>query len=116
MAFYSLSIFRAYLPYINYWINYDYISTQLCENKDKPDMHCNGKCCLEKELREVAAEENTEKNSPPPQKIIIFQEMPSAAVKINFDLFTVLKSKFKKTSTAYSSPVIEITSPPPDRA
>lgn len=35
-------------------VNYDYISTVLCINKDKPEMHCNGKCQLMKELANAA--------------------------------------------------------------
>lgn len=34
----------------NYWINYQYYSKVLCENKNKPMLHCNGKCALSKEL------------------------------------------------------------------
>ena len=35
-------------------VNYDYISTVLCINKDKPELHCNGKCQLMKELANAA--------------------------------------------------------------
>lgn len=38
--------------------NYNYIANELCVNKDKPKMHCNGKCHLMKELAKKAAEEN----------------------------------------------------------
>jgi len=31
-------------------MNYEYIATKLCENKDKPALKCNGKCHLMKEL------------------------------------------------------------------
>lgn len=41
---------RPALPFIEYWVNYDYIVNELCENKDKPTMHCDGKCHLNKEL------------------------------------------------------------------
>jgi hypothetical protein len=37
-------------PVIDYAINYDYISKVLCINKDKPELKCNGKCHLMKEL------------------------------------------------------------------
>lgn len=33
-----------------YQLNKDYISKELCENKDKPKMHCEGKCFLKKNL------------------------------------------------------------------
>jgi len=35
-----------------YAINKAYITKAFCENKDKPMMHCNGKCHLKKQLNE----------------------------------------------------------------
>lgn len=37
-------------PLVEYVVNYDYISTVLCENRDVPEMQCNGKCYLSKML------------------------------------------------------------------
>ena len=45
-------------PVVEYVVNYDYIVKVLCENKDKPEMHCNGKCHLTKELAKEAGAEN----------------------------------------------------------
>lgn len=33
-------------PIAAYIMNYDYISNVLCENKDKPELECDGKCYL----------------------------------------------------------------------
>lgn len=33
-----------------YRLNHRYIATQLCVNRDRPAMHCNGKCFLHHEL------------------------------------------------------------------
>lgn len=38
------------LPVVNYAVDYTYISENLCENKDKPELSCHGKCFLVKEL------------------------------------------------------------------
>jgi len=38
------------MPVYNYVVNYDYIVENLCENRDKPELSCNGKCFLAKEL------------------------------------------------------------------
>jgi hypothetical protein len=51
--------FTAWLIIAEYAINKDYIAKNLCINKEKPNLHCNGKCRLMKKLSE---EEN--KNSP----------------------------------------------------
>ena len=36
---------------LTYRLNHKYISTTLCENRNKPCMHCNGKCYLRKQLQ-----------------------------------------------------------------
>ncbi|MBC8644541.1 hypothetical protein H9W95_12115 [Flavobacterium lindanitolerans] len=46
------------LPVIEYAINYDYIATVLCINKDKPEMKCNGKCHLMKELAKSSQDDS----------------------------------------------------------
>lgn len=43
-------IFRPIFPVVEYMVNYDYIASVLCENTDKPEMQCNGKCYVAKEL------------------------------------------------------------------
>ena len=43
-------------------VNYDYIVTNLCENKSKPELKCNGKCHLTKQL--AKASESSSENSP----------------------------------------------------
>ena len=46
------------LPMVDYVVHYKHISEDLCENKDKPEMHCNGKCYLKKEIRKAMGDEN----------------------------------------------------------
>ncbi len=46
------SIFRPVFPVYDYFLNYDYIVNVLCINRDKPEMHCDGKCYLKKEFSE----------------------------------------------------------------
>tara|TARA_R110002033_G_scaffold747_3_gene6539 strand:- start:2658 stop:3032 length:375 start_codon:yes stop_codon:yes gene_type:complete len=41
-------------PVIDYAVNYDYITEVLCINKAKPEMYCNGKCHLMKELAKAS--------------------------------------------------------------
>lgn len=40
--------------YLAYVLNKEYIATSLCENKNKPAMHCNGKCHLSKQLAKAS--------------------------------------------------------------
>ncbi|WP_369049265.1 hypothetical protein [Tenacibaculum sp. UWU-22] len=63
LIFCSLEI-RPILPFIDYCLNYQYISQVLCVNKDKPELHCNGKCYLNKELKKVQETEKNNKKIP----------------------------------------------------
>ena len=47
-----VAMLRPIAPFVEYAINYDYISKVLCINKDKPELNCNGKCQLMKELKQ----------------------------------------------------------------
>ncbi len=55
-------LLKPIFPVIEYAINYDYIAKTLCVNKAKPQMHCNGKCHLMKQLAKTA--ENEKPTSP----------------------------------------------------
>ncbi|MET6996476.1 hypothetical protein [Chitinophaga defluvii] len=41
-----------YFVMLDFYINQNYIAKNLCINRDKPQMHCNGKCSLKKKLNE----------------------------------------------------------------
>ena len=47
----------------NYQINKDFISKNLCVNKAKPIMKCNGKCHLKKQLEKEDKKENSPASS-----------------------------------------------------
>jgi len=56
-------LLKLIFPVIDYVVNYNYISKVLCVNKDKPMLHCNGKCYLYKQLLK-AQQESAEKKLP----------------------------------------------------
>lgn len=56
----TLIVFRPVVPVMDYLIDYEYISTVLCINKDKPEMHCNGKCFLMQEMAKTAEDQQKE--------------------------------------------------------
>nr|WP_262916178.1 hypothetical protein [Flavobacterium algicola] len=62
------------MPVLDYIVNYDYISQVLCENKAKPELHCNGKCHLMKELAK-ASDENKDKTSDKKQSVKLIGEL-----------------------------------------
>ncbi|WP_396195675.1 hypothetical protein [Flavobacterium sp.] len=86
-------------PVIDYVVNYDYIAKVLCENKAKPELKCNGKCQLMKELAKAAEEEKpispTKKNQTQEAEILFFQEIPAlVAEQTSIVAKTVLNSHY----------------------
>lgn len=67
--FFSIVLLSAFLlpqlakigVFVSFKANQDFIAKVLCINKDKPEMKCNGKCHLAKELNKM---ENKEEGSP----------------------------------------------------
>ncbi len=91
-ALYVIAMLRPVMPVINYYINYDYIVAELCENKDKPVLKCNGKCHLTKELKKVNNGVDSEQKAPP----LNMKEYPVAPVFVNnsiFESFQLIKIK-----------------------
>ncbi len=50
---YVLAMVKPMLPVLEYYANYDYIANELCINKDKPYLECNGKCYLNLEEKRI---------------------------------------------------------------
>ncbi|MBS9463672.1 hypothetical protein KIM67_14730 [Flagellimonas sp. 389] len=71
-----LMLVKPLWPVAEYILNYDYISNVLCENKDKPQLQCNGKCYLA-----VMIAKETEQNEENPFGTSQEMEIP----QITFD-------------------------------
>jgi hypothetical protein len=63
LCVYSLVLLKPLFPFLDYAINKEYISKNLCENRNKPKLNCNGKCHLMKQLKKANAENPTEGNT-----------------------------------------------------
>ena len=55
------SSFSRFIVYAGFEANKEYIAKVLCVNRDKPWMHCNGKCYLVKKVQQ--AEQNEKKEA-----------------------------------------------------
>lgn len=67
-----LLFLKPVFPVVDYVLNYDYIANVLCENKAKPELKCNGKCQLMKNLAKASDEEkpiNSDKKDNAKQEI-----------------------------------------------
>lgn len=85
-------VFRPLIPLAEYAVNYDYIVTTLCVNKNKPEIHCNGKCYLSKELAKTNDSESSplQKTKNSGQKILdiyILPEVTEISVNEKFLFF-----------------------------
>lgn len=63
-------IFKPVFPVFEYITCYDYIVNELCVNKDKPELQCNGKCYLMKELSKTS---ESEKNKGDTTKKTVYE-------------------------------------------
>lgn len=87
------------LPVLEYVLNYDYIVKELCENKAKPEMKCNGKCHLVKELAK-ASENDTpasqdKKSSQTTFEILFLQKLTSLeVVALHFPIQKAINAKY----------------------
>jgi hypothetical protein len=58
--------------YADFYLNLDYIAENLCENKDEPELQCNGKCQLMKSLKQEE-EKQPEEDKNTPKKVVEYQ-------------------------------------------
>jgi len=68
--------FSRFFIYAGFEINRTYIAQALCENRDKPELHCNGKCFVKKKLKE--AEEKEKKQERENQRNRYHEVLPTA--------------------------------------
>ncbi len=75
-------LFKPLWPVADYIANYEYIVNVLCENKEKPELKCHGKCYLTKQIaKEAEQSEDTPVN-------------PTEKIEIPFTLFCESDTKY----------------------
>ncbi|WP_310590593.1 hypothetical protein [Dyadobacter sp. 3J3] len=101
------------IAYFN--LNRDYIAKILCENRDKPKLHCNGKCYLAKILKQQQDKQNKE-TTERVQNLPILQLFSNQIPVFDFtdeaipDL--LLRNNFRYRLQFYTSPRFGILRPP----
>ena len=63
LGVYLFALGKPFCPLVEYTLNKAYIVQALCENKNKPELQCEGKCHLAKEI--TKANEAGDKESKP---------------------------------------------------
>ncbi len=102
---------RISITYAYYYVDTAGFIERLCENKDKPEMQCNGKC----HLKEVAQNNNTD-NDKVPFKEIDFKEVILYIVsqtKFSFINTTVKKKDISTYNNLYAYLLIPKLDHPP---
>jgi len=64
---YLLALVIPSVPVLEYLINYNYIVNELCENRDKPVLTCNGKCYLADQVEKQMKLDHKDQTPLPPQ-------------------------------------------------
>lgn len=81
--------------FISFKINQDFIAKNLCENRTKPSLHCDGKCHLMKKLKQVDKEEKKQTSKTIKEKLedLYFYNQTNFNVSQKLD-FEVKKQSF----------------------
>lgn len=87
------ALLRPIVPVIDYNLNYDYIAKILCINKDEPELKCNGKCQLAKEIKKTIP--INDQNEQPALPVIDFDKFPITCLKIVDQKFRLLENSKK---------------------
>lgn len=58
------------IVYFNFWLNQEFIAENLCENREKPQLECNGMCHLKKELNKD--DERKQQDNKPQVEVMLF--------------------------------------------
>ena len=80
---FAASTFSKAVIVVDFYANQDYIAKNLCENRDKPMMHCHGRCQLRKRLNRDANQdkENPERKADNKQEILFCNDIAQLTAK-----------------------------------
>ncbi len=93
------------MVFLGFEANQNYIAKELCENKDKPEMHCNGKCYLMKKLKQAQdKEQKQERQSQKTQiqdalvvKPLVFKQYAFAEINLHVPFSTGMPQSIKNS-------------------
>ncbi len=93
---YFTAMLKPVTPLIEYAVNKDYLTKVFCINKEKPEMHCEAKCYLKKQL--IKASEKEHENNKP--ITINFNDYPIALIQL-YDTDFMINSSIVKMPGFY---------------
>ncbi len=113
LSFFCFSILRPLTPYLDYYLNYNYISNVLCINKDEPELQCNGKCHLTQELSKANEATNPNDKSIPHIEFDKFPIICQSFTGITFSTALEEKSLFQAYQFSVKNYFFQPDTPPP---
>ena len=98
--------FQPLMILLSYEVNYDFIKNVLCENKDKVNSCCKGKCYLNKEMKKSDTESKEQ---------ILSRNNLSDHVNSFFEYRIIIKSELNSDSFTFITlqPSLNKETPPP---
>ncbi|MFY0252335.1 hypothetical protein ACDQ55_00125 [Chitinophaga sp. 30R24] len=76
-------------------VNQSYIAKELCENRSKPQMHCNGRCHLRKELDRDAQQEKNNNNGKDKYEVMFVESILTFDVSHGYTNHITFSSFYK---------------------
>lgn len=102
LCLYTLVLFKPLFPFIDYALNKEYIAKNLCENRNKPKMNCNGKCHLMKQVQKASSEDNSPANNSSQKNSSQEENITHVAGNFSFD-FKQIVSVTNKISVLFQN-------------
>jgi hypothetical protein len=80
--------------YAGFELNQKYIAANLCENRDKPWLHCNGKCYFMKKIKQAEEKEKSEENQSQKDHLQETYFQSAQAVKFHTHLLQLINTPY----------------------
>ena len=93
---YLIAMIRPIMPVLEYYGNYEYIVNVLCENREVPELACQGKCHLKKQIEKYAQQTNSEQNRAEKVPSIDLSKYPISLISTESGAFQKLTDKIQK--------------------
>ncbi|HEY0177447.1 MAG TPA: hypothetical protein VGC08_13780 [Pedobacter sp.] len=102
--------FSQLLVYAGFELNQDYIVSELCINRNRPELHCNGKCYLKRKLKQA---EQKEKNRGLEDQRSLFQQSVEREM-FSFSPYEILVERKYQPEVSFTLPqfAADIFQPP----
>lgn len=102
--------FSKYFMYAGFTINKKYIAASLCENRNKPQLHCKGSCFLMKKIKQAEQKEKNEKQLL--KKNNTYEALIYTKINIKIPLVKNIKLVFVHPTFTYPTQSNAVFEPP----